>query len=131
MTALEDLYVKLAPKYIPPASRDKAAAEGKANSDGSFPIRNLDELKRAIQSFGRASDKAKTAKLIVKRAAALNYTDVPDSIKEAAKGGSDSSDSSDKGKPFGGKKAPPFTKKTAASAVETPNLDKVLLAMRD
>jgi hypothetical protein len=38
--------------------RRKLADEGKALPDGSFPIRNREDLKDAIQSYGRANDKA-------------------------------------------------------------------------
>ncbi len=39
--------------------RRKLAEDGKALPDGSFPIRNREDLKDAIQSYGRAKDKAR------------------------------------------------------------------------
>ena len=59
--------------------RKEMAAKGFALADGSFPIANLEDLKNAIQAYGRAKDQAKTAKFIVKRAKALGAEDlVPD-----------------------------------------------------
>jgi hypothetical protein len=52
--------------------RRKLAEEGKALPDGSFPIRNREDLKDAIQSYGRANDKAETKRWIKKRARELN-----------------------------------------------------------
>jgi hypothetical protein len=37
--------------------RRKLAEQGKALPDGSFPLRDREDLQDAIQSFGRASDK--------------------------------------------------------------------------
>jgi len=51
--------------------RRKLVDEGKALPDGSFPIRNREDLKDAIQSFGRASDKAKVKRWIKRRAKEL------------------------------------------------------------
>jgi hypothetical protein len=51
--------------------RRKLADEGKALPDGSFPIRNREDLKDAIQSFGRANDKAKVKRWIKRRAKEL------------------------------------------------------------
>ena len=52
--------------------RRKLAEEGKALPDGSFPIRNREDLRDAIQSFGRASDKDQAKRWIKKRARQLN-----------------------------------------------------------
>jgi hypothetical protein len=52
--------------------RRKLAEEGKALPDGSFPIRNREDLKDAIQSFGRAKDKAEAKRWIKKRARELD-----------------------------------------------------------
>ena len=50
--------------------RRKLADEGKALPDGSFPIRNREDLEDAIQSYGRAKDKDKDeAKRWIKRRA--------------------------------------------------------------
>ena len=53
---------------ISPKIREKLAKEGKALKDGSFPIRNVSDLKNAIQSYGRAKDKDLAKKHIIKRA---------------------------------------------------------------
>ena len=60
--------------------RKKLADKGFALSDGSFPIKDLKDLKNAIMAYGRAKDQARTAKFIAKRAKALGAEDlVPDS----------------------------------------------------
>ena len=51
--------------------RRKLAEEGKALPDGSFPIRNREDLKDAIQSFGRANDEVKVKRWIKRRAKEL------------------------------------------------------------
>jgi len=59
--------------------RKELADKGFALSDGSFPIKDLKDLKNAIQAYGRAKDQERTAKFIVKRAKALGAEDlVPD-----------------------------------------------------
>jgi hypothetical protein len=52
--------------------RRKLAEQGKALPDGSFPIRNREDLQDAIQSYGRASDKAEAKRWIKRRARELN-----------------------------------------------------------
>jgi hypothetical protein len=52
--------------------RRKLADQGKALPDGSFPIRNREDLKDAIQSFGRAKDRGEAKRWIKKRARELN-----------------------------------------------------------
>ena len=60
-------------------ARKKMAEKGFALADGSFPIANVEDLKNAIQAYGRSKDQSKTAKFIVKRAKALGAEDlVPD-----------------------------------------------------
>ena len=54
------------------AERRKLADQGKALPDGSFPIRNREDLKDAIQSYGRANDKAEAKRWIKRRARELN-----------------------------------------------------------
>jgi len=59
--------------------RKEMAEKGLALPDGSFPIKNLEDLKNAIQAYGRAKDQAKAAKFIAKRAKALGADDlIPD-----------------------------------------------------
>lgn len=53
------------------AVREKAADKGEALPDGSFPIRNKSDLHNAIQAFGRAKDKDRAKRHIIKRARAL------------------------------------------------------------
>jgi hypothetical protein len=56
-------------------TRMQMAQKGQALDDGSFPIATVADLKAAIQSYGRAADKAKAKAHIIKRAKALNATD--------------------------------------------------------
>ncbi len=59
--------------------RKEMASKGLALPDGSFPIKNLEDLKNAIQAYGRAKDQAAAAKFIAKRAKALGADDlIPD-----------------------------------------------------
>ena len=44
--------------------------------DGSYPIRNVSDLKNAISSFGRAKNPELTKKWIIKRAKELDATDL-------------------------------------------------------
>lgn len=48
--------------------RDAMAKKGQAMPDGSFPIANEDDLKNAIQAYGRAKDKNAAKAHIIKRA---------------------------------------------------------------
>jgi hypothetical protein len=62
------------------ASRRRLAKKGQARPDGSFPIPNVAYLKKAIQAYGRANDKAGAKAHIISRAKALGRTDLlPDS----------------------------------------------------
>jgi DNA-binding ferritin-like protein len=73
--------------YISEEVRMKAAEKGFALPDGSFPIRNVKDLKNAIQAYGRAkaSNKAKVRSHIVKRAKALGHSDlIPETFKAAS-----------------------------------------------
>jgi hypothetical protein len=66
-------------------TREKLAEKGQAMPGGGFPIRNRADLKRAIQAYGRASNKAAAKAWIIKRAKALDATDLlPDDWKEEA-----------------------------------------------
>lgn len=67
--------------------RKKLAGEGKALPDGSFPIENAADLRRAIHAYGRADEKkrAKVRRHIVKRARGLGKPEmIPASWKEAS-----------------------------------------------
>ena len=54
------------------AERRKLADQGKALPDGSFPIWSREDLKDAIQSYGRGNDKAEAKRWIKRRARELN-----------------------------------------------------------
>lgn len=56
--------------------RKKLADKGAAMPDGSFPIRNKQDLKDAIKSVGRAKDPSAAKSHIKKRAKALGLTDL-------------------------------------------------------
>lgn len=59
--------------------RKEMASKGLALPDGSFPIKTLEDLKNAIQAYGRAKDQGAAAKFIAKRAKALSAEDlIPD-----------------------------------------------------
>lgn len=65
-------------------ARQKAVSKGQAyksdTSPGAFPIRDKADLRRAIQAFGRAKDKAKAKAHIIRRARALGAVSMlPDS----------------------------------------------------
>lgn len=65
--------------------REKLAGKGYSLPDGSYPIRNVSDLKNAISAYGRAKDKTAARKHIRKRARALNRADlIPDSWKGLA-----------------------------------------------
>jgi len=57
---------------VTPKTRSRAVERGEAMDDGSFPIRDGQDLKRAISAFGRAKDKARAKRHIIKRARALD-----------------------------------------------------------
>lgn len=61
-------------KEFSPEKRDKLAKEGKAQSDGSYPIENESDLKNAIQAFGRSKNPSATKAHIKKRANALGLS---------------------------------------------------------
>lgn len=65
-----------------PEKREKAAKKGEALPDGSYPIHDKTDLQKAIQASGRAKDKAKVRRHIIKRARALKATElIPESWK--------------------------------------------------
>lgn len=60
--------------------RKKLANKGQAMPGGGFPIANAQDLRNAIQAFGRAKDKAAAKAHIIRRARALGLTRLlPDS----------------------------------------------------
>ena len=56
--------------------RKELAKKGEAMPDGSFPIRNSQDLKDAIKSYGLAKNKAEAKKWIMKRAKELKKEDL-------------------------------------------------------
>lgn len=63
--------------------RKELAKKGQAMPDGSYPIRNSADLRRAIQAFGRAGNQAAVKQWIKKRAKELKLENsLPDSWKE-------------------------------------------------
>ena len=56
--------------------RERLAETGAAMKDGSYPIRNEQDLKNAIQSFGRAKDPEAVKAHIKSRARALGLTNL-------------------------------------------------------
>jgi hypothetical protein len=63
---------------VPRRIRERLAREGKAMPDGSFPIRNVADLKRAIYAYGRARPGSKGAvrKHIMRQARGLKKTNM-------------------------------------------------------
>ena len=73
--------------YISRRVRERLAKEDKALPDGSFPIRNVSDLKNAVQAYGRAKpgNRAKVRRHIVRRARGLKRADlIPENWKEAS-----------------------------------------------
>ena len=63
--------------------RTKMAESGMALPDGSYPIKDKEDLSNAIQAFGRAKDKEKAKRHIMKRARELDAEDmIPESWAE-------------------------------------------------
>jgi len=82
---LDEYYAVTFANALDRESRMRAAKSGKAMPDGSYPIRNVGELQKAIQAYGRASDKAATKRWIMRRARELNRVDlIPDNWTAAA-----------------------------------------------
>lgn len=69
--AADDYFAK---KDFSDDKRKELATSGKAMPDGSYLIENTEDLKNAVQAYGRAKDKAKTKAHIIARAKALNDT---------------------------------------------------------
>ncbi|NTG73294.1 hypothetical protein G6M02_08125 [Agrobacterium rhizogenes] len=59
--------------------RENDAKDGHALPDGSFPIDSVSDLENAVQAYGRAKNKARAKRHIIRRAKALGATDkLPD-----------------------------------------------------
>ncbi len=76
--------------------RKRLASEGKALPDGSFPIASEADLKNAISAYGRAGDKPKARRHIIRRARALGAVAMLPESWSVAK------ESSDEGRSLGG-----------------------------
>lgn len=73
-------------RMFSPEERESLAEEGQALPDGSYPIEDADDLKNAIQAFGRAKDKEKAKAHIMKRAQDLGLEDmIPENWKSEEK----------------------------------------------
>ena len=71
-------------RFYTTGKRSEYAASGVAMKDGSYPIRDVGDLRNAIQAFGRAKNKPAAKKHIKKRARALKRTDLlPDTWKDS------------------------------------------------
>ena len=66
-------------KEFTSTKREELSKKGYALPDGSFPIENAADLKRAIKAYGRAKNQSAAAKHIAKRAKALGHSNlIPD-----------------------------------------------------
>lgn len=78
--------------------RDKMAESGMAMPDGSFPIKDEEDLRNAIQAYGRAKDKEAAKAHIMDRALALKKEDlipenwIPKKTRDQFAGKSDEAD---------------------------------------
>jgi hypothetical protein len=85
LQTLEDADTELA--VISRKMREKLAGEKKALPDGSFPIRNVSDLRNAVQAYGRSKPgkRGLVRRHIIKRARQLEKTDlIPENWKEAS-----------------------------------------------
>jgi hypothetical protein len=75
--------VEKAARDLSVGERRSLAARGEAMADGSFPIRNRDDLEKAIHLAGNAKDPAAARRFIRKRAKALGAEDaIPETWKD-------------------------------------------------
>lgn len=71
---------KMEKRDVSSKERERLASRGAAMPDGSYPIANVQDLKNAIQSFGRAKNPAEVKAHIIRRAKALNaMSELPES----------------------------------------------------
>ena len=71
---ITDKNAKVEKRDFSTEERKKLAEQGLALPDGSYPIKTIGDLKNAIQSFGRATNKGAVKAHIIKRAKALDAT---------------------------------------------------------
>jgi hypothetical protein len=84
---VSDRFATLSAQPVTAGRRREYAKKGWALGDGSYPIADVADLKRAIQSYGRAkeSDRAKVRRHIEKRARALGHPElIPEEWTKAA-----------------------------------------------
>jgi hypothetical protein len=82
----EDENAEETASYIPRRIRERLAREGKALPDGSFPIRNIQDLKNAVRAYGRAKpgSRGSVRKHIIRRARGLRRPDlIPNNWKRS------------------------------------------------
>lgn len=84
---------KMEKKEFSSERREELADQGKAMPDGSFPIESEQDLRNAIQAYGRAKNKDAAKAHIISRAKALGKTnllpkDWTSSVKKSLWGGS-------------------------------------------
>lgn len=74
----------MADREISEETRRRAAAEGHALPDGSYPMNDCDEVRRAIHAYGRApeSHRAALRRLIRKRNEELHCGHKLDKLEE-------------------------------------------------
>jgi hypothetical protein len=65
---------KIIKKYISTEVKKEMSDKGYALPDGSFPIENVSDLRKAIKAYGRAKSQTDSAKHIAKIAKALEKT---------------------------------------------------------
>jgi hypothetical protein len=74
-------------KDFSPDKREALAKEGHALKDGSFPIENVADLRRAVKAYGRTTEEkqAQVRRHIIKRARALGKPDmIPNNWSESS-----------------------------------------------
>lgn len=77
---LDEIEADLEKRKFSQDQRDRAASRGAAMPDGSYPIENVQDLRNAIQAFGRAKNPAKVKAHIIRRARSLGQVGLlPDS----------------------------------------------------
>jgi hypothetical protein len=76
LETLEELNQFVQKTSLTKEKREEAAKKHEALPDGSFPIKNKEDLKRAIHAYGRAKDKPAAKRHIKKRARALRAEDL-------------------------------------------------------
>jgi hypothetical protein len=74
--ANQEAFVILFKRDFSTDERKELAEKGFALPDGSFPIVNMEDLRNAVQAFGRANNPEEAKRHIIKRAKALGMTEI-------------------------------------------------------